>query len=70
MTPVKCHSQPTPCAYKGALARGAAPSTPGQRYGATPRRFRAAVDATLAGPCAARAARGAMPPGGDCQAGT
>ena len=22
MTPIKCHSQPTPCAYKGALARG------------------------------------------------
>ena len=25
MTPFMCHSQPTPCAYKGALAKGSAP---------------------------------------------
>ena len=33
MTPVRCHSQPTPCAYKGALARGrcASPSNPRRR---------------------------------------
>ena len=33
MTPVKCHSQLTPCAYKGALARGrcAPPSNPWRR---------------------------------------
>ena len=42
MTPVKCHSQPTPCAYKGALAKGSAPSTPARRYGAL-RRVRPAV---------------------------
>ena len=33
MTPVKCHSQLTQCAYIG-LAGGSAPSTPGRRYGA------------------------------------
>ena len=33
------HSQPTPCAYKGNLASGSAPSTPARRLGA-PRQFR------------------------------
>ena len=61
MTPVKCHSQPTQCAYIG-LAGGSAPSTPGRRYGAAPRRFGPAVDAAVAGPLAGRSMSAGRPP--------
>ncbi len=44
------------------LAGGAAPSTPGRRYGATPRRFGAAVDAAVAGPVAGRSTNVVRPP--------
>ena len=36
------------------MAGGSAPSTPGHGYGATPRRFGPAVNATAAGPLAGR----------------
>ena len=57
MTPIGAMSQLTPCIHKG-LARGSAPSTPGHRYGAAPRRFvghtSAVEGASSSRPCAAR----------------